>query len=465
MFGDLFKKKVAPVKVKKMMSGAQMMNLSTSSDWTNYQDRKALEEGYEGCSWVYACVRKKQQAAGSVPFIVQKMTPDGFVRDPQSPLLKLLQTPCPGMTCGQLIQIITAQLDIAGAFYARVIRGGRGGVLPLEIFPLEIGTVVPRIHNSEITGWTYTPVGLPMQHLQANEILAIRHTHPDGGYRGMSAVLAGGKAIDIDNDASDWQKVTMQNRGIPDGIFTLEGDVETEEWEEARRQVREQYTGLSSAREPWVLANATFSQMSQSMADLDFMEGRKMTRSEICSVLDVPEPLIGIYENATLANIETARKIFWRDTLVPLMTDIAEQLTGFFADGSSVRIRFDFTGISALQDSLQEKVTVASGLFGLGIPLKEINRLLEMNLNINEIPGAETGYTPGGLMPAGQSLDAGFDRIIQLAQLVAVKELSVPAAMALGKRAMPDLDPQELLEIFESSVQDNTSDVAKALGY
>jgi len=468
MFGNLFKKaevKAAPIKVQKMMSNSSVLGLSTSSDWTNYHDRKALEEGYEGNSWVFACVRKKQQAAGSVPFIVQKSTPEGWQPDPNNALLKLLKNPCPGMTGGQLIQIISAQLDIAGTFYARVIRGGRGGLVPLEILPLEIGTVVPKIRNSEIIGWTYTPTGMTAQPLEVKDILAIRHTHPDGSYRGMSAVLAGGKAIDIDNDASDWQKVTMQNRGIPDGVFTLEGDVEPEEWEEARRQVREQYTGLSSAREPWVLANASFSQMSQSMADLDFMDGRKMTRSEICSVLDVPEPLIGIYENATLANIETARKIFWRDTLVPLMTDISEQLTGFLTGGVNFRIRFDFTGVSALQDSLQEKVTVAQGLFSLGIPLTEINRLLEMNLDIEGIPGAEVGYTPGGLMPAGGAMDSGFDRIIQLAQLVAAKELSVEAAVSLGRRAMPDLEEQELLDIFESSADTDLTAVAKSVGY
>jgi len=469
MFDNLFgKKSEAPAtkRVQKMMRGSSALGLSVTSEWNNYRDRVGLEEGYEGNSWVYACVRKKQQAAGSVPYVVQKSTSEGWEADEESTLLKLLQNPCPSMSGSQLLQAITAQLDIAGAFHARVIRGGRGGNVPLEIWPLEIGSVSPRFRGSELVGWKHEPFGLPAQNLELNEIMCLRHTHPDGVYKGMSAVRAGGKAIDIDNDASDWQKVTMQNRGIPDGVFTLEGEVGVDEWEEARRQVRDQYTGLSSAREPWVLANASFSQMSQSMADLDFMEGRKMTRSEICSVLDVPEPLIGIYENATLSNIETARKIFWRDTLVPLLTDISDQMTRFFTGGKGVRIRFDFTSVSALQDSLQEKMSVAKDLFSLGVPLSEINRRLEMNLEIDQIPGAEVGYTAGGLVPSTGGGGDGFDRVIQLAQLVAGGELSVEAATTLGKVAMPDMDPGELTTIFESSaVEKSFTDIARKVGY
>ena len=469
MFGNLFSKKeqkdAGTVRVQKMMRASSALGLSMTSEFNNYRDRVSLEEGYEGNSWVYACIRKKQQAAGSVPLVVQKQGTEGWESDESNPLQRLLENPCPNMSGSQLIQVITAQLDIAGSFHARIIRGGRGGKQPLEIWPLEIGSVRPRFRGSELIGWKHEPFGQKADDLEPEDVLCIRSTHPDGVYKGMSAVLAGGKAIDIDNDASDWQKVTMQNRGIPDGIFTMEGEIGVDEWEEARRQVREQYTGLGGAREPWVVANATFEQMSQTMADLDFMEGRKMTRSEICSVLDVPEPLIGVYENATLSNIETARKIFWRDTLVPLLTDVADQLTRFFT-GDRLRVRFDFTGVSALQDSLQEKMTAAKDLFAMGVPLAEINRRLEMNLNIDEIPGADTGYIGSGLIPTAGGSGDGFDRVIQLAQLVAGGELSVEAATTLGKVAMPDMDEADLAAVFDSSSAEKSfTDIANKVGY
>ena len=265
----------------------------------------------------------------------------------------------------------------------------------------------------------------------------------------------------------------MQNRGIPDGVFTMEGDIGPDEWEEASRQVAENYSGSDHARGPWVVANAKFEQMSQSMADLDFMQGRKMTREEICAVLDVPPPLVGILDKANYANIETARKIFWRDSMLPSLADIADQLTRrFLKSGDNLRLFFDTTNISALQDSLTEKLASAKDLFSMGVPLSVINKRLEMNLDIENVQGMNVGYLQGSLMPttfapspgaktdnnlstiedgenasiegSARMSDEDFDRISSVVSKVSMGEMTSEQAAKLLKLSIPYLTDDEI---------------------
>lgn len=445
---------------------SEIMGTSRSASWSQYKTHEMLVEGYEGNAWVFSCIRKKMQAAGSVPLILQEKGDDGYETvGADHPIKSLMANPCPGFSGSQLIKTIIGQLEIQGQFFGKVVRGGRGGKVPLEIWPLAIGSTSVLEKNNRLVGYKYDRDGYS-DTLGVDEVLHIKYTHPDTKFKGMAPMIAGGKAIDIDNEASSWQKISMQNRGIPDGVFTMEGDVGVDEWESAKDQVREQYQGKSNARAPWVVANATFHQMSQSMADLDFMQGRAMTREEICATHDVPPPLVGILDKANYSNIETARKIFWRDTMLPILSDIASQITAYFMPSMTVRtdmrLTFDTTNVSALQDSMAEKMTLAKDLFGMGVPLSVINRRLELDLELESVSGTNVGYLPAGLMPVAQAAtdseddgdsvlsltDDEFDRIMQIASRVASGDLEYDSGISLAALAIPSLTEEQAREII-----------------
>jgi hypothetical protein len=120
--------------------------------------------------------------------------------------------------------------------------------------------------------------------------------------------------------------------------------------------------------------------------------------------------MVGNYEKATLANIETARQIFWRDTMIPVLDKLSGilnlQLVAEY--GSELRIRYDLSQVDALQENYTEKVNNAQGLWSMGLPWNEINRRLEMGFE--DIEGGEIGYLPAGLLPTnyeetGEPLD------------------------------------------------------------
>jgi len=476
--------KPSQIKQSNFAKAQEVMGTTSSAVWTQHKTNEMLVEGYEGNSWVYACIHRKMQAAGSVPLVLQEYNEeDGFKDFKNDHPLKKLMNSCPGLSGKELVQMIVGQMDIQGQFFAKITYGGRGGLTPLEIYPMPIGSCSAVEIDGEAKQFKYMKRDGRTETLEAKEVLHIKDPHPDTIFRGMAPLKAGGKAVDVDNEAANWQKISMQNRGIPDGVFTMTGDIGPDEWEEASRQVSENYTGIENSRKPWVVANAKFEQMSQSMADLDFMQGRKMTREEICAVLDVPPPLVGILDKANYSNIETARKIFWIDSMIPKLSLIADQITSkFVKPNEKLRMVFDTSKVDALQESLTEKLTSAKDLFGMGVPLTVINKKLEMNLGIEEIQGLNVGYLPGALMPttfastpgaskdknqstdevgedsSSRMSDEDFDRISSVMDKVITNQMTREAAIKLLNIAIPYLDVSKIEELIPVVEVSNNAD-------
>ena len=180
-----------------------------------------------------------------------------------------------------------------------------------------------------------------------------------------------------------------------------------QQYEEAQQWVDDQ-SGPERGRKPWILGGFKFHSMGQTSHELDFINSRKATREEICAAYAVPPPLVGIYDNATLTNIQTARRIFWMEGIIPVLRELESQLNLQLAYeyGPDVRISYDISNVEALAEDDTTKIERASKLWGMGIPLTEINRLLELGLNTDDIPGADVGYLPSGLLPADFDLES-----------------------------------------------------------
>jgi len=372
------------------------------SDW---DAEKGITQGYKSSTWVYVCVNMRMKAVASVPWFVEQKVNGEWVRKESHPLQSLLSQPNPEMDFNELMRLSMSQLDLCGnTFWTKVRSGSDGNGKLVFLYP------VPKPYAMQVaSGDGYTKSRYKYQDgstridFKPQDIVHFAYTNPDNMLFGMSPLQAGGRAVDIDVQASKFQHISMGNRGLPDGIFSLDHESATrEDYEITREIVREQYANQQNARAPWVLFNGSWQQMSISPAELDFINSRKFTREEICAIYSVPPPMVGIYDNATLANINTARQIFWHDTIIPLLDELSSHLNHAlvpeFGKFSDLRISYDTTDVQALQENYSAKVDNAVKLFGLGVPMNEVNRLLELGLP--DIEGGDVGYINAGLIPA-----------------------------------------------------------------
>ena len=439
-FWDRFKRKAVPVGI------APDFTLNKPV-WTNFDSATATREGYKSVAWVYAAIKQRANAVASVPLVVERYVGGEWQREPNHPLQRLIDYPNPDLDRNEMMRMFVTHLDLAGNAYLLKTRLNERGT-PLELFPLtpHYVKIIPG-RERLIAAYEYN-AGVKATY-SSQDVVHCAFTNPDSLYYGMSPLEAAGKAVDVDNAASSWQKISMQNRGIPDGIFSFEGDMSLEQWEEARQIVREQYSGIAHSRAPWVLSKAKYQQMSMTPAELDFMQTREFSMAQICAVYGVPREMISGMGDANRASGENVRRTFWIDTITPLLSEIESALNltlaREFGTLDQIRVKFDTSSVPALQENYTEKVNNAKQLWSMGVPLNLVNERLE--LGFDKIEGGAIGYLPSGVIPA--TIDYDMDTPPEVA---GEQAFGAPATSDVQRQALNGAQIQSLQTIVQSVV-------------
>jgi HK97 family phage portal protein len=101
----------------------------------------------------------------------------------------------------------------------------------------------------------------------------------------------------------------------------------------------------------------------------DLVEMRRILREEILACLNVPPAVVGIYEYANYANAREQTKIFWRETIIPLLRLIEETLnTQFFPKvNPQLWCSYDLSQVEALKENIAEVANSLGNLVDRGI--------------------------------------------------------------------------------------------------
>jgi len=374
-----------------------------TDDWTL---KTSVEHGLRVCSWVFACVFRRMKSIASVPWYVEKWGAEGWQRVQEHPALDLLNNPNPYWSRLDLFETLMMHLDLDGNAIWTKTRLNNGTVQELWVISPDNIKPVP---GDFAKGQDYI-VRYEAKREGSNEKFAVdtddvvhfQFKDPLNPYWGSAPIKSAGRSIDTDVESVKWNKTAIQNRAVTDGVFTFDGRMTRAQWEEMRTMVADQHMGSASARYPWVLGNdAKWTQMSLSPVDMDFMEGRKFTRVEVCSVYGVPPPLIGDYEKATLANIAESRTIYWVDTVIPLLDDLMDTLNRSLAPefGDDIRYNYDISKVQAMFPILVERIKATKELWSMGVPLNTATAFV--GLGLPRVDGGDIGYVAGNLLPAG----------------------------------------------------------------
>jgi HK97 family phage portal protein len=392
------------------MPALLLPNQYYSPVWKDWNTSTAITEGFKACVYVYAGIYRIMKSAASVPWVAKDPTEDDII--PKHPLELLMRRPNSFMSGQDLIERLTSHLYLGGngvLYKNKVRRDGRD--ITAELWPLQPDYITPVPDQMNyIKSYKYQ-TGAISKELDPSNIIHIMFIDPGNLYWGMSPIQAAARIIDTDVEATKWNKISLQNRAITDGVFSFDHTITKKQWTEAREMVREQHQGSDNARMPWILGSgARWNQMSLSPVDMDFIEGKKMTREDICAVLNMPPPMVSIYDNATLANIETARKIMWLDTIIPYLDDLksAFDLALVREFGDDIILDYDTRNVQALQEDFHKRVETGYKLWTMGVPFDIINRKLK--LGIDDVPSGNVGYVQANLIPTGY---AGLESLTQ----------------------------------------------------
>ena len=103
-----------------------------------------------------------------------------------------------------------------------------------------------------------------------------------------------------------------------------------EQFDRLKAELERSYQGAANAGRPLVLEGGLdWKEMGYSPKDMDFIEAKNGAAREIALAFGVPPMLLGIPGDNTYANYAEANRAFWRQTVVPLASRVAEAMTSF----------------------------------------------------------------------------------------------------------------------------------------
>lgn len=239
--------------------------------------------------------------------------------------------------------------------------------------------------------------------LSPAELCHIKYYNPLNAWRGIAPITAVRMSVVIDQLAQAWTRLFFKNQARPDyAVIAPEGLTKTEK-EELIKQLVAEYGGGENVHKPIILEQGVtdIKTFSFPPKDIEWIEQRKLSRDEIGAIFGVPDEIMG-YGRDTYENFDTADRVLWTLTIVPMIRLRDSALTQFFRmRGDLTReeiIQTNLTSIQQLQTDHKSKIEQAKILFDMGYPINDINRWLGLRLPIVE--GGDVGYISWGLSPA-----------------------------------------------------------------
>ncbi len=378
----------------------------------------AIRDGYNASSIVYAAVEKRAKLLASVPWRAERRVGGEWQEEPNSPLQALIDEPNPDASWYELIYQCSQSLDLAGNAFLSEIKGGAGGG-PFQIWHLPAQYVRIKPGRERLVDYfEYWESNSGPIKIDGADMIQLKMPNPNSRWFGMPVLMAAGRAADIDRESGDWQKASLQNRGVVDVHIEVPPEVTAEQRSEIRDKWQERQAGPSNARAP-VVSSGKITNMGQTAVEMDFVQSRKAVWSEIAAVFGTPLASLGFTEDVNLANADAMEKLLWTATVIPQLDLLRRQFTNQLARefGNDWRMRPDTSNVEALQENMTDKLANAERLQRMGFTRNEINERLE--LGFEKAPDGDRRYEPAGMLPSIDDIegddDEGRKNVVRLA--------------------------------------------------
>jgi HK97 family phage portal protein len=274
-------------------------------------------------SAVYSCVNVLAQDVAKLPLIVYKRLPRGKDRAPDYWLSRLLNEPNPWQTGFEFRAMLQAHTELCGNFYAlmTVLRGE-----VVELLPIPPGRVtVEQYANWQISYKINWPDGTSL------DVPADRMFHHRGlslsGVVGISPIAYQRETIGLAMQMVKHGSRLFKNGALLGGVLEHPGMMSDPAAARLKESFEEKYAGVDNAHKVILLEEGTkFNKTGLSAEEAQFLESRKLSRTEICGFYRVPPHKIGDLERATFSNVEQQSTDYVIDGLLPRITNLDQRI-------------------------------------------------------------------------------------------------------------------------------------------
>jgi HK97 family phage portal protein len=397
---------------------------------------------------VYACVRVLTDTVSMLPFMLYSERADGGKTPIKSHWLYRLFAKRPNdfQNPMEFREMMQGHLALRGNAFAQIFSNSRGEVT--DLIPIHPDQVVIEMLGD--TNWRYRVRKLDgsTMLLKRADVFHVKGLSPNG-IIGYNPIQLQRKALATGIAAQDYGMRFFENDAKPGGWIEHPTNFKDDE---TRRIWREQFQAMQSGANKHKIAvleyGLKYHETPVSNDDAQFIETKKMSRSEIATMFRIPPHMIGDLEKATFSNIEQQSIDFVTHSLTPWLVRWEEAIKYNFLDPEDDTINVKFPVISLLRgDSEARSTYINTGIMngsltrnegrlmedrnplpGLDEPLRMLNMVTESDADEDDAEERKTG----GVSPIDpQRSDARLAALaIAAAERVARKECVMLRAVA-----------------------------------
>ena len=332
---------------------------------TNVSLRELAENFYAKNTLVYACVEELATSAAEPRLIVERKVKDGWEEWEDCPLQGLLDNPskqAPKMTAYYMHYGIMMYEAIYGNAFLEKVRSKAGRVVALVPINPERMAYKLTADNTRLDHWDCAMGQGQTIPLLPEDIIHFRKPNPRNPLMGMSPLSVCLRMAGIDNNQADFVAAFFENAAVPFGLLQHKERLDDAEVARIRERVHEQYQGISGWHDIMILdTEASYQSIGQGLDHIDVGKISALPETRICMAFQVPAALVGalvgLEHGTNQATLRDYRRSFWEETLGPIYKGHADQwnldLVPEFGD--NLRVRWDFSKVSALQENETEK--------------------------------------------------------------------------------------------------------------
>ena len=326
-------------------------------------------EYYPRSALVYSAIKLRQDAVARAPLVVYRADGERVVGAGHA-AQRLLDRPNPFWTRGELWRATETYLGLWGSAFWGLERDGGGRVA--EIWPLRPDRmrVVPD-EETYVRGFVYMANGQEAASYLPEDVVWMRYFNPLEEYAGLSPMAPLRLSADVGLDALRASRSALLNDSAP-GILVETQDTPTDdEVEEFYERWESRFQGVDRVRRPALMSGGmSVRSLGFSPREMEYVQSMKWSLEDVSRVYGVPKPMLSDIEHVTFSNFNTARRVFWEDTIVPQLGFYEEALNAglmpSLGDGT-LRARFDLSEVEALRETENDKAKRRIGYVKAGI--------------------------------------------------------------------------------------------------
>lgn len=259
------------------------------------------------------------------------------------PILELLNNPNPFQTGAEMIEFTQLNLDISGKAFWFVPKNLLGVPGEIWVIPSNMIQPVPSKHHF-ISGFV-VHAGAEQIPLGIEEVIWFKMPDLLNPWEGVGYADAASVEIQTENAAGRWNRNFFSNSARPDGVLEYEGALTEEEFERLKESWQQSHRGVSRSHKIAILeGGVTYKQIQNTIKEMDFNKGRRLTRENLMFTFGMPQSVMGISENVNRANAEAGEYAFTRWLIHPRLVKMRDKcnrrLIPMFKTGALVELDF-----------------------------------------------------------------------------------------------------------------------------